>query len=125
MKKIAFSLMFFIPISGFCQYFPQLREKADTIWINNVKYIPGDTLRLGNGSAPDGSYVFIMTLPKGLYLRSKYLDKKYSYLIYIGRENVAKKEGKVFFPIYITGDKKNKNKYIISYPQAIKTKELL
>ncbi|MGN6340710.1 MAG: hypothetical protein ACTHML_07110 [Ginsengibacter sp.] len=116
--KILFGLLLF-PSFAFCQ----LKQIGDTIWVNNQKFIPGDTLHLGKGSAPDGSYIYIFTQPKPLKLKSHYLGKNAPYLIYTGRQDFGYKVEKYYLPVFIAPN--DKNKYTIAFIQAIETKEII
>jgi hypothetical protein len=116
MKKIFFALLFLCNTS-----FEQIRQIGDTIWVNNIKMIPGDTLHLGSGSAPDGGFVYIFADPQKL--RFKYLKKGVQYLIYEGRKDYGKKMMKAFMPIFAAPN--DKSIYIISFPQAIEAKEIV
>lgn len=65
------------------------KEIVDTIFINNTYLVPGDTVFLGKGSAPDNSFLFIHQAKKNsFFMTQKPLPKELSekYIIYRGRE---------------------------------------
>lgn len=101
--------------------FGQIKQIGDTIWINNIKMIPGDTLHLGNGSGPDGNFVYIFADPQKL--KFKYLKKSVPFLIYAGRKDYGKKLMKAYMPVFTAPN--SKDIYIVSFPQAIETKEII
>src|SRR6202012_4169861 len=53
MKKILFTILFLAPFIGFAQ---KLKEYQAS---NGKTYHPGDTLRVGLGSMPDGNFKYI------------------------------------------------------------------
>ena len=119
MKKIFFLTIICLPIISFAQ----LKQIGDTVWVNNTKLIPGDTLKLNNGSAPDQSFVYIFTQPKVLKMKTKYLPKGAPYLIYKGRKDFGMKVMKYFLPVFSAPN--DKNVYTISFPQAIEAREII
>jgi hypothetical protein len=118
MRKIILAL-FVCLLAG--SSFGQINQIGDTVWINNAKLIPGDTLHLGNGSAPDGSFVYIWANPQKIHF--KYLKKGVSYLIYQGRKDYGKKIMKAYMPVFTAPN--DKSLYIISFPQAIESNEII
>lgn len=103
------------------------KEIGDTLFINNSSITPGDTIRLGTGSAPDGSFIFIYQLPlRGLVPKLKYLPKELSntYLIYTGRKKIKAIGYNQFYPVFLSNGSKKKE-YTITLFQAIETREIL
>ena len=119
MKKLIIYILFCLPVVGF----GQLKQIGDTIWVEGIKFTPGDTLRLGEGSSPDKSFNYISTPPEIFKLKNRYLPEGVRYLIYKGREDFGIKGFKLFMPVFSALN--DKNRYTISFPQAIDAKEVI
>lgn len=119
MKKIFFVFLL-LPSFAFCQ----TKQIGDTLWVNDIKFIPGDTLHLGAGSDPDKNYIYVFTQPKPpLKFKPEYLKKNAPYLIYSGMQDFGYKVQKFYLPVFIAPN--DKRKYTISFPQALETREII
>ena len=89
-------LLLLLPFAGKAQVYNRdaaqkftYKEIGDTIFINGKTILPGDTIFLGNGSAPDHSFLFIQVVKKlSMFNTPRYLSKEHSrqYLVYKERK---------------------------------------
>lgn len=132
MMKSGFLLLFFsiaISLSGNSQVF-EYKEIGDTIFVNGKTLLPGDTIHLGNGSAPDKSFIYIWQIPSGsafkaLMSKLKYLSNKNSggYLIYHGRIDRGYNQMKLFLPAFYSPGN-TKKLFTVNFEQAISYHEI-
>ncbi len=97
MMKTIFLMLTIIPFGAMAQFYNAgaaekfiYKEIVDTIFINDTFFVPGDTIRLGNGSAPDKSFMCIHDARNNGFFgtTAKYLPREMSntYLIYLERK---------------------------------------
>jgi hypothetical protein len=137
MKKIILILLCGLPAAGFSQLYNKAeadkftyKEIGDTIFVNNKFYVPGDTLFLGKGSAPDNSFLNIYESKGGGFFcfKPRYLPKEISgsYLIYKEREKNKPFSSMVYTDYYAVfiSPQLPKKKYVVNWYAALELHEV-